>query len=489
MPFAQKLSQFTQKAAAVLPHTDAGTPSSGRILVVEHTPGDGWKALDAEIGEDIAILDARTVEGGDQHGAAALLSTSDGATIALIPDSHKSVCRLIDIASAPADQVERMVALRLEVELPYPVAESTWACEPCLNGRGSTSRALLIAAATSEISKAERALGAPKSRGVGIEFGPAGLAELALAAVPAEGTVAVVAMDAGEALLVLTYGGTLAYTRHIRLDPAAQDLESPMDKWAPQFARDVKQSLYDYLLRTGNSGPECIYMVGKPMRQEALLEAITQSLGMPVRSLAFPGVIRVAKPELNADDLIADFPVCLGILIATMRRRRGERTTSPAIRRERRGFRALDWRSRIGVLVGLSVLLGAALVASLFMVQAVRLNADERLVRESQPLLGGLQGLQEEADILRFEGRQARSIVDTIAALAEVLPAEIKVESVAIDAKGKVTIAGKANSVEVASDTAISALEASSAFVNPQFNGATREKDAFGFHITFDLAN
>ena len=487
MPLVEKIKQYSHKAARWLPG-DTGTPKSGRILVLEQIPGNGWKAVEAEIGDDIAVLDARTIPAEDPNGVAALLAASNGTAIALIPDAHKSVCRLLDIANAAPDQIERMVALRLEVELPYPAAESTWVCEPCLNGKNA-SRALLIAAPTSEIAKAERALGLGDRRSAGIEYAPAGLAELALAAAPSEGTVAVAGMDHGEAVLVLAHAGALVYTRHIRLEPAACSEEGAIEAWVPQFARDVKQSIYDYLLRTGYAAPDCLHIVGKRMGQTALLEAIEAHLETPVRSVVASGLVRVVKPGLSEGDLIAGFPVCLGVLVALRRRRRGERTASPAFRRERRGFRVADWRSRRGALVALNALLCVVFAASVFGVRYVRQNADERLMEQSRPLLGGLQGLQEEVKILEYEDKQARAIVDVMAALAETLPAELQIESVSIDAKGKITLFGKADSVDLVSDKAIPALEASKTFINPKFNGATREKEKYDFQITCELAN
>ena len=91
--------------------------------------------------------------------------------------------------------------------------------------------------------------------------------------------------------------------------------------------------------------------------------------------------------------------------------------------------------------------------------------------------------------ILEYEDKQARSIVDVMAALAETLPAELQIQSVSIDAKGKITLFGKADSVDLVSDKAIPALEASKTFINPKFNGATREKEKYDFQITCELAN
>lgn len=488
MPLMQELRQLARRSAAKLLSGESEPPRTGRVLVVEQTHGGGWKVIDAEIGDAIAVLDARTFEDGDQQEVLSMLAASNGAAVTLIPDSRRAVCRLIEIASASPDQIERLVALRLEVELPYPAAESTWVCEPCLNGR-NPSRALLIAAPTKEIAEAERALGLPERRGVGIEFAPAGLVELALAAHPAEGTVAVARIDNGEAVLAVAYGGTLAYSRHIRLEGVECEEAGPRDAWVRHFAREVKQSLYDYLLRTGNAAPECVYLAGKAAVQSALQEAIAEYAEMPVRSIPACGLAHIARAELTEDDLIAKYPVCLGTLIATQRRRRGGRSASPAFRRERRGIRMVEWRTRLGTLAALNVLFLVLLGASLFGVGAIQQNADERLMRESRPLLGGLQGLQEELEILQFEKKGNRSIVDALAALAEALPPEIQVESLSIDAKGKISFFGKADSVEVASEKAIAALKASKAFVNPQFNGATREKEKFAFQITCELAN
>jgi hypothetical protein len=464
---------------------DPSPQTHRRVVVVEQAANGVWKFAEADItGDAVTVRRAQRVQAQDVDDFSEPAWARNHMQPVLIPEAQRSVCRLIDIADAPPDQMQRIIALRLELELPYPPAQSTWICEPQTNGDNHASRALLLAAATSEIATAERTLAAWGLRGPTIEFAPAGLAELALAADPSDGAIAVVALEGHDALLVMAHARALCYARHIRL-PAGT--HAPQD-WAPQLAKEIKQSVYDYLLRTGNPAPESLGVTGAGVAEAGVLETVEQYLEMPVRALALPGAIRLADPAMREASLMADFPICLGVLIAMRRRMRGEPTAAPAFRRKARGLRAITWRTRAGALAGANLALLGLLVASFFGVQAVQLRADSRLLESSRPLLRGLEGLQEEVDILRYEERRARSMLDTLQALAEALPAEIQIESLAIDARNRLTFSGKANSVEAASDKAITALEKSPAFTKPRFNGATRDKEAFTFQITCELA-
>ena len=55
---------------------------------------------------------------------------------------------------------------------------------------------------------------------------------------------------------------------------------------------------------------------------------------------------------------------------------------------------------------------------------------------------------------------------------------EVKVEKLTIDAKGNVTITGKAKTVEIIGEKAVSAIDASDMLANPKLLDASKEKDA-----------
>ncbi len=488
MLFTQSLRKYGDRVAGFLRHSGSGRSLDPHVLVVEHSTRNGWKAVEAEVDrESITVLGTYVLDDEAANRGPQWLRHGNNARVALIPDSQKSVCRMLEMAKASPDQVERMVALRLELELPFPVAESTWICEPQANGVGAVSRALLIATSTRTISDAEVQLRNWGIRGADIEFAPAGLAELGLACNPSSDTVAVLRVERDSALLVMTHARALSYARHIRLALTDDGSTNPEMTWVPRLAKEVKQSIYDYQLRTGNDAPERLFISGWRMGESDLLTSLAAPLEMPVCELRPPLTVRVVKPGSTEESLLAEFPIALGVLVAIQRRAQGERSAAPTFRRRRSRALAIDWKARGGTLVALNVLFLFLLLVSLFAIPSVQVSSADRLMQDSRPLLRRLEGLQEEVDILQYESKRQTSQLDVIRALAEALPSDVTVETFTVDSKGKVTIGGKAKSVELASDTVVAALEASNAFANPQFRGATREKEAFGFQITCEL--
>jgi hypothetical protein len=442
--------------------------------VVLEAAGDAWKVVEAEIGGDeIVVLGAHPATAAD--GVPAPLRTRDGGEVALLPSLKTCVCRVIDLPGATADQIDNMMALRIELELPYPVAESTWACEPRMNGHGANGQVLLIAAASREIAPAEQALQAWGVRDAAVEFAPAGLAELALAADPSAGTVAVLQVEGDAALLVLAHGRSLCYVRRIGLVDPDDD---------SQLVREVNQSLFDYQLRSGNPRPERLAVLGG---RSSLNESLKAQLELPATTVRLPKVFSVPADAIPPDALVSDYAACLGALLAMHRRLRGEASAAPSLCKSKHVGHAAGWRGRRGLLLGLNGgLLALALVLGA-VAGSVRLHTAEKLIESGRPIIGGLEKLQEEVEILRYEEKHPRAVLDVLKAMAEALPPEIKVQSIEVTPKGNVTLTGKTGTVEAASDTAMAALRDSKVFVNPQFHGATKEQDGFGFRITCDL--
>ncbi len=486
-----------------------------------------WKVVEAELNATgITVLRARLSlrdslakrssaqsreEGSSEGSVSEMLGNLNGTTVTLVPDSARSVCRLLDIAAAAPEQLKHMVALRLELELPYPVADSVWVCEepqqwrePGTNGDGTIPKVLVIAAAAEDIALAESELRNVGVRdGVAMEFAAGGLAELAAdashqlgeaslraeaspstnASGPANGTAAIANLDGDEATLAIAHHAALCYSRNIRVGPVASGGQG----LAQLLGQELRQSIYDYTLRTGNGAPVELLVTGELMGDEDLVGTLTEHLGIPVKPMDCPDLFDLPKPELVEGDLLADYPVLAGVLISMRRRMLGQPAAAPPLRRRRRRFGTMDLGNRRVQLFGLNAVALLLFAASLFGVQALRLDSADRLMRESQPLLQSLERHREEVDILQYEAGRRRPVLDTMMALSEALPKEIKVETLTIDSRGKISIGGKAKSVEMASDTAIAALRASTFFVNPQFNGATREKEEFSFQITCEL--
>ena len=92
-------------------------------VAVYQQEGDGaWKAVTGEVGGDrLVVSSAREVtEAQAENGQ---------TETALVTAADRSLCRSLEVAEAPPDQTRKMVALRLETELPYAVEDSLWACE------------------------------------------------------------------------------------------------------------------------------------------------------------------------------------------------------------------------------------------------------------------------------------------------------------------------------------------------------------------------
>lgn len=474
---ADLLTKYRHAAMALSQRHSSGTVTERRVLVLEPVSAGAWRAIEGEVGDGgITVLAAQALT-GDAEGLARLRLLGNGADVVLVSNSQKSVCRFLDMVDAAPDQVRRMVALRLETELPYSVSESTWVCERRENRDGVSGHVLVIATATSEIAHAEEALRTQGLRCQGVEYNAASLAELLVTAPTTDECVGIVERDVGGATLAIAQRGVLCYARHIPIDHSASDA---------RVASEVDQSVYDYQLRSQGARPTRVFVAGTDAT--GLIEPLQGRLGIPVEAAPCPQFLDVRAPAVVRDDLVAQFPACVGALIAVHRRLLGERAAAPPLRRRVRALETANLRSKRLVLAGTNAGLLLVLIAALFGVRAAQLSAAEHIIDESRPLLGGLERLQDEVDILQHERGRQRPILDTMRELAEVLPSEVKVETLTIDPKGKITVSGETRSVEAASDEAIAAMEASDLFIHPKFLGATKQKEAFGFRLTCELS-
>lgn len=458
-----------------------------RVLVLERISEREWKAVEGEVGGDrIKVFGAEVLK--SEAGTPDLGPLANGADVILVSNSPRAVCRFLDLANASSDQTERMVGLRLETELPYPVAESTWVWERQGSGNATPGSVLVVATGTAELAQAEEELRANGRRCTGVEFDGTGLAELAVACSPPADTVALVSLGGRGATVAITHAGKLRYVRRISLGAVTSEEESSADSAVSRLANELDQSVYDYLLRTGGERPECVLIAGEGMDANDMIEALGARLRLPVEIACIPEIVDIPDRATVSGGLLAVFPECVGALIAVHRRSRGERTAAPALRRQQ-GWRfgEIDLRNKRVALICANTALFAALIAALFGVGASQLRAANRIIEESRPLLPDLERLEDEVDILEYESRRQRSILDVLVPIAEALPGQVKVETLKIDGKGKVTITGKSKSAEDVSDKAISAMQTSRMLANPKFLGATKEKDGFAFQITCEL--
>ena len=464
-----------------------GTDAKKRVLALKRIDENLYKAVLGEIGGDrVRITSAGTVGDGasDTLDIGAL---AQNANVVLVSNSKKSVCRLLKLADASSEHLNQMVAIRLETELPYPVADSTWVCEQRENGNPSAANGLVIATASDEIATAEAEL---KKKGIscaGIEFSGTGLAELAAVSSPEKEGIAVVRLDENKAKLAIVQAGGLCYFRRLSIDAASFKDPDTLETWVEQAVREIDQSFYDYVLRTENTKPSEILIVGEGLYIEGLSDALGDQLGIQVRALKAAELIETAEASSDAE-LLAEFPTCIGAIMAAHRRLGGQRATAPPLRSRTVKGTGLNIRASISALVGMNAAVFLVVLAALFGVKSAQINAADRVISEGRPILQDLDRLQEEVDILRIESRKQRAVLDMLMYLAEIFPGNIKVESITMNTQGKVSISGTTKSVEAVTGEVMSAMQASPAFMNVKFLGATQEKEGFGFQITCDVA-
>ncbi len=466
-----------------LAHFESGPARDVRgkrnVVVLERLAERKWAAVAAEVGgERIVVSGAEVLDPGADRVAWNRLAS--GADVTLVADARRSVCRFLEMAEASPEQTRRMMALRLETELPYPVSESTWVCERQAAGEDA-DKVLVLAVASDTIAEAEKDLRAEGLRCAEVASSAAGLAQLALAWDSADEAVAVVGLGSELATLVVVEGGCLRYARSVSVASSQEDDDS---SWAELAAGELNQSMYDYTLRNGDRRPARVLLFGGDGPENVLAEALRKRLGIPVEVSGWPDAMNVPA---EAYGFIGRAPACVGTLMAAHQRAWGQQTAAPVFRRtgKRRGGVNLKG-ARLG-LIAANVAALVLLVAALFGVRTGQLNAAERVIGGSRPLLQKLDHVQSEVDILKYESKRERSMLDLLLVLSEVMPKEVKIEELAIDAKGKVTISGKTTSAAVDSEKAVSALEGTGKFGNAQFLGSTVGKDGFGFRITCEL--
>lgn len=459
-------------------------PQVRRVMAVElHADGESRCVL-AEIGGDRpVVLGARAFGAGDTGKMPAF---AHGASAVLLANSERSICRRLDVPNTACVTVQQMIALRLEAELPYPVADSLWVYDQgpavCANGK----HVLVVAVPKADVDAGRNTLhglGAPCAR---VEYDASSLAELAGIGTPAELPRAVARIDGNRILLAITQEGTPRYVRRIRIgSPASAGGEAGSD-WAARVAREINQSMHEYQMRTGGQPPACLLVAGETCGDEGLLAGLRGALGIEVSEAAVPQSLNTVHASVS-DRLVKDFPACLGAVIALHRRARGERAMTPPLLCEAETSASSNLYGRRASLSVACGILCVMLVASAFAVRSARIAAADGALAELKPLSGALTRIQEETDILQYESRRQWPVIDMLEALATALPAEITVDTLTLSSDGKVSIKGKTKSVAAASETAIAALEGSGLFAKCTFLGATEDKDKFAFQIACDL--
>lgn len=462
------------------------------VVVLKRDSGNRLKGVVADIGGDrITIVRAGVF--GQSH------DTSDGSgrwdlnplprhdELSLVLVSNRAVCRLFALPTATREQTRRMASLRLETELPYPVADSAWVCERQTGGAPNVGgNVLVIAAPTGDISPAEKNLRSVGVRCNSVTLDVAALAELATSSHYTEDTLAVAAVGEMTTVLAIVDRGKLRYARRIMAGSVDPNVGNAATAGVRRLAEELHQSIHHYALHDGSREPLRMILVGEGAGTEQVVTALSDRVGIPVDVAPFPENMSIEAASIAEDNLLMEFPACVGAVLAMHNTLRGNPTAAPVLRSQRAPLIKSVQINRT-VLIGINLVLFAAVIATLFIVRTAHISVGRRIGRQGDPSLADMDRLKSEVGVLEYENALQRSILDSLLALSGVMPKGVKAETLTIDHKGKIAISGIAGSVEDASEKAISAMKASKVFMNPKFLGATKVKKGFKFRITCEL--
>ena len=486
MSLKRQLGRLGRLAARVPAPRVSRRPAVRPVLALQRVSQGKWESVRAEVGgERIVMSDVRELDlvgGKDRAGDRAdLAKLANGAEVVLVSNSSRSVCRLLDVAEAPPDMTRRMVSLRLETELPYPVQESTWACER-QSANGTQAGPVLVAAtAAADVAEAEDEL---RARGIScdvVELNTASLAELAVAGGSSNETLVVISLDSNGTTLCVAESGWLRYARSIPGNGA------PSEDRLDRTVSELHQSLHDCLMRTGQAAPTRVLLVGAESRGEDIAATLSARLGLPVVPCPPPDFLAAGEGLVDCGRVCGESPACVGALVAAHKRARGERAVAPPLRVRGRVLESVDLSGKRVALAAGALALLVVLIAALFGVRAAQLRGAERVRKESLPLLRQLDGLEAEVGVLQDEARRSQSVLDAIQALSEALPETVRLDKLSIDSKGTVLMSGQTKTVEEASEKAVAAMVASPSIFEAKFLGASKEKDGYKFQLSCRL--
>ena len=452
-----------------------GLQNAGRRrVVVWQRCGGCWLAVLGEAG-GAAPLVLRTAS---LPGALRLPELPDalrwkkGSAGLLVVGSQDCRFRSVDLPPAPDGEVEAMLNLRLETELPWPPDARAWGWQSHSTKTGI--EATVLALPSQDVAALESELEAVAWPRESVEAREAGLGQLAAHLVPA-GTAAMVAADPEGIVVSVVSDGRMVYSRLLSAVPG--------ERSSVHIALEVEQTLQHAAWQRGSGGPDAVFVAGDS--PDGSLQRELQNAGLPVRELAPGPGLQVAPKAGDPADVLWRYPACVGALIAEHERRRGNRAAAPLLRgaRPKRRLRAPAGVARLAVL---NAVMCVALIASAFAVRHVRLRVVNAALTRAEPALAELAPLEDEVRVLQEEAACRTSQLDLLLAVAQALPEGVGVSELRSDRKGHVSIRGTAQSVEVVSK-AVAALEADGRFSDTRFDRTEAAKQGKAFQIDFSV--
>ena len=444
-----------------------------RVIVLQRGRSKEWRVVQADISRDgISVLKAETIP-----SQLSSRNIPNNAQVVLVSDSDQSVCRHLNLPGASAENTRRMVGVRLESELPYPVEESLWACERHPPGEENPDGSILVfAAPANSIAEADREIHEAGMRCETAMLAEAALAEIAALAADDKETIAIAAVNPFETVFVIAHQGRLHYARRIQ-SPDSHDLASG------KLANELDQCVHHYLLHDNRVKPSRLLVVGEGMHTDGLAAALGDRLGMPVDIPEPPQNFSMAASETLGDELLAKYPICVGALIALHRCLCNQPIAAPPLRLAKPRLRNRSWARRTAS-IAMTVLLAAGLVYALFAVRAKQLESASRIISQGGTLLGDIDLLRSEQSILKDEMRLRRSTLNLMLALSDVLPKSLKIKSITLDRKGNIAVTGTTPSAEDVSEKAFSAMKECGLFKKLVLHNVTKQKSGYDFRFT-----
>ena len=426
---------------------------AGPVTIWERLP-DGWRVAEGDLaGSAPAVRRVARFEGDPDRETLRARGFARGRQAVIVVGMERSFCRVLDLPTESDAEIRQILGLRLETELPYAVESAVWAyAVQSTDPQTSSSRVLVLALPADEIERMEDAVRGAGRTPVAIESREAALAQLAPDLAPGEAGVAVAEVDEDAAALVVVAPEGVTYARHI---PAAGS--ATPDRLADEMA----QSLRHYSLATHNGMPEKLILASGT----DLAERISQAARLKV--------------------VPAGRAVCAGALELTRRRSAGEPVRVPALRRRKTADRRTDAR-RTGTLAALVLVLLVAAIAMGFGLRRARIEAVSAAIEAGRESTQDFQVLQEEVEIMQKEQDAYRSTLDILRSVVEAFPEQVKITDIEMDSRNRVTIRGKAPSVEMVSK-AEAALAGSDMFASAQFRQAARGQGGLTFQVDCEL--
>jgi len=433
-------------------------PTAGRtpraVTVWERT-ANGWRLLEGKVGGSRPVFVRGRSLPDALPGRAELKRRGflRGRDAVLVIAGERAVTRCLVLPTTSREEIEQILRVRLEMELPYEPQTATWAWEERNGAAPGGTKVFLMAAPTEDIAGAEAVVECHGQRVLEVQTPQTALGQAAVELVGEHGTAAAAAVGNAPTVLALVAGGRLRRSRCMTAAGGADESPGPV-------AAELEQTLRHWCMQDGAENPEKLLLAGEPQLAAAVEQVLTEGVAASAETLAASDLKGLSQADL--DDEPAAYAACAGALLALHSRANGGPAAAPPLRR-RQVRTGSGRRRRLLALALLDVVLLIGLVAAAFAVRSARLKTVKIQLAKAQAALEDFDVLEEEVQILEAEAEVHRSTLDVLRAVVEALPGGVTITNLEVDPDNRITLQGTTPSVEVLSKAA-SDLEATGMF-------------------------